>query len=1158
MKNLLSIILLCLIFSSPAFAESFNITRGSNIDPVDFAKSESFMQSHQYGFEENKGQVTGNDADKVNFVFNTGNLSVFLLNNGIAYQFSKTRYPKGYKRPDKFTKHEERQKQHDLRKDIIIETHRMDVLLVGMNTNARITAESESSDYLQYYNHNVLDVHSYGKIIYHDVYPGIDWVIYVKENKIKYDFVVNPGGNPNLIKLQSKWTDQTVLNADGSIELKSSMGDITEHSPISFQGGKEVRTQFVLEKNTFTFKLGKYKSDEVLVIDPAISWATYCGGSSYQIAYNCTTDSFGNVFITGETESSSNIAFGGHQNMAGSTGQFTDAFLVKYNSNGVRQWGTFYGGSNEDYGTSCVADNSGNIYMAGTSYSSNNISFNGHQNAFGGNADDAYLVKFNSNGVRQWATYYGDMGYDDGNCCAIDASNNIYMGGQTSSIANIASGGYQNTPYNFLNGYLVKFNSNGVRIWGSYYPKSIESCTVDNWYNIYHSGWTDEITGIAFGGHQNTLGGGVDAYLTKCNGSGVPIWSTYYGGEGGENGPSCAVDNAGNVFLAGLTNSSFNMAFNGYQDTINTNSLDAYLVKFDSTGVRQWGTYYGGSGDDYGYSCSVDASGNVYLNGLTMSGDNIASDGFQNTYGGSWDGYIVKFNASGERCWGSYYGGTGIEIVNCSKVGLSNNLYLAGVTSSSSGIASGGHQNTFGGAEDAFLAKIGQSCIPPSAPTGSDTAIFCNNASVTNLSATGNNIQWYSNPSGGIALNNEITLTDGVTYYASQMLNGCESPDRFAVTVTVNQINTPTGSPEQFFCDSISVNDLSIVGSNIQWYTTPTGNILIDSSMNLVDGNTYYASQIINGCESIDRLAVTVIIGEIVAPTGSAQQNFCNSADITDLAVVGSSIQWYSDSIGNTLVNAGVNLVNGAIYYASETINGCESIDRLAVTVAIDETAAPTGSAQQKFCNNAEISDLTVVGSNIQWYTDSTGTTLIDSDTNLINGVTYYASQTVNGCESLERLGITAIINNVNTTVSESGVTLTAFQSGATYQWIYCKDNTPVESSDNQSFTPVENGDYAVVITWNNCVDTSECFAITELIIYENERDEVMIYPNPVDNILTVRLNNENEIEIYSIIGQFIEKLSARQEYVIDVSNYAPGVYHITIGGIQSIRFVKK
>ena len=155
----------------------------------DVAQGQKMMQNHQSAFEENKGQVTGDEASKVNFVYKDKALSVFLLKTGISYQFNRTHYPEGYKQLDKFAQPEEREAMEALQKDIRTETYRMDIELLGANPNPRTTTEGKSQDYTQYYNHDALNVHNYSKITYHEVYPNIDWVIYKTETGLKYVFV---------------------------------------------------------------------------------------------------------------------------------------------------------------------------------------------------------------------------------------------------------------------------------------------------------------------------------------------------------------------------------------------------------------------------------------------------------------------------------------------------------------------------------------------------------------------------------------------------------------------------------------------------------------------------------------------------------------------------------------------------------------------------------------------------------------------------------------------------------------------------------------------------------------------------------------------------------------------------------------------------------
>ena len=456
------------------------------------------------------------------------------------------------------------------------------------------------------------------------------------------------------------------------------------------------------------------------------AWGTYYTGTG-QVWPNgedrgqaCITDAAGNVYMVGTTNSNSDIAtVGAHQTICagGDTiGGFsgTDAFLVKFNSSGVRQWATYYGGSEWDYGTSCAIDASGNIYMIGSTSSTSGIATAGaHETT----VNDGFLVKFNSSGVRQWGTYFEG----NGNACATDASGNVYIVGLTNSTSGIATAGaHQTVMSGSGDAFLVKFNSSGVKQWGTYFggassgasgmEKGI-SCATDALGNVYMVGQTPSTSGIATtGAHQTIYGGGsCDAFLVKFNSSGVMQWGTYYGGAGVDIGYSCAKDASGNVFLAGDTQQEFLPASSGmttigaHQSAYGGGYSDGFLVKFDSNGLRQWGTYYGGSLLDVSFSCATDASGNVYMSGNTQSSAGIATSGAHQTTVN--DAFLVSFNSSGVRQSGTYYGG----IKNVCTSDASGNVYMTGYTQSNSDIATAGaHQTANGnnGYSDAFLVKF--------------------------------------------------------------------------------------------------------------------------------------------------------------------------------------------------------------------------------------------------------------------------------------------------------------------------------------------------------------------------------------------------------------------------------------------------------------------
>ncbi len=369
-----------------------------------------------------------------------------------------------------------------------------------------------------------------------------------------------------------------------------------------------------------------------------------------------------------------------------------------------RVWGTYYGTLGQDLVHGLTTDPAGNVFMSGITDNGSGLDttyfgWHGFKNFVHSSPSeyDQYLVKFDANGNRLWGTYYGDQGcpgdmgesvHPGDNSVATDAAGNVYLGGTTNSITGIALQGFMNIMLGVQGAaYLAKFDNNGNRLWGTYYYGAVGTWTVGNSVatdidgNVYLAGWTESPSGIASGGFQNTLSGQTNCFLVKFDANGNRLWATYYGGNGGydetaDNGLS--TDPAGNVYLVGQTNSSAGIASGGFQNTCTFgNYYAAFLVKFDSNGNRLWGTYYGNN--TQGSGVVADAGGNVYMIGTAGAGESdIATPGsFLDTssYGGA---FLVKFDSNGNRLWGTYYGST--TTIGRSVASKGDNVWMGGVS----------------------------------------------------------------------------------------------------------------------------------------------------------------------------------------------------------------------------------------------------------------------------------------------------------------------------------------------------------------------------------------------------------------------------------------------------------------------------------------------
>ena len=164
----------------------------------------------------------------------------------------------------------------------------------------------------------------------------------------------------------------------------------------------------------------------------------------------------------------------------------------------------------------------------------------------------------------------------------------------------------------------------------------------------------------------------------------------------------------------------------------------------------------------------------------------------------------------------------------------------------------------------------------------------------------------------------------------------------------------------------------------------------------------------------------------------------------------------------------------------------------------------------------------------------------------------------MNGCDSLVFLDLT--INSVSdNTTSLIGATITTNNSSATYAWLDCdNNNSPIFGETNQSFTASLNGNYAVELTENGCVDTSACVAITTVEIMEHFlSNEFIVYPNPTHGTITIEFENVNEqlqVILYSLTGQVIENRIFQNTEKIQLDINAPaGIYILEVIGEDGV-----
>ncbi len=283
----------------------------------------------------------------------------------------------------------------------------------------------------------------------------------------------------------------------------------------------------------------------------------------------------------------------------------------------------------------------------------------------------------------------GGSDYDILESVAKDSDGNFYAVGHTASSDGDISGSNGNT-----DALLVKFDSNGNRKWVKTFGGSgndvFESVTIDAAGNLYVAGFTDSNDGDISENY-----GTWDALLVKFDSNGNKKWVKIFGGSKSDVFTSVTIDVAGNLYAVGATYSSDGEITDG-----NNGNSDALLVKFDNDGTKKWDKTIGGSSWDSFASITVDTSGNLYAAGATPSNDGDISG--NHGYGGYKDALLVKFDSNGNKKWVKVFGGSDNDFFTSVTIDSAGNLYAGGRTSSSDGDITDGNN----GQEDALLAKF--------------------------------------------------------------------------------------------------------------------------------------------------------------------------------------------------------------------------------------------------------------------------------------------------------------------------------------------------------------------------------------------------------------------------------------------------------------------
>jgi hypothetical protein len=907
----------------------------------------------------------------------------------------------------------------------------------------------------------------------------------------------------------------------------------------------------------------------------ALEWHNQLGAALQDKGEDIVIDNQGYSYICGHFLGTLNYQLQSGTQSITSAGS-NDIFIAKLSPNGNVVWIYRIGGTSSDYAFRIAIDSQNNLYLAG-SYR-NTVDFDPGPGQFNLTASsgnpNAFVLKLDENGQFIWARDFIGLDNVVAYTISVDVYGDLVVGGFFEGTVDLNPGAGVNnhTSAGDLDLFITKLDQGGNYIWsltrGSEDTDSCFDIATDNQGNILATGYFSDTVNFnpPETGTSLTANSGEDIFIYKINANGEFIWVKGVGGFLQDRGLGITTDTNGSVLITVGIRSTVDLdpgpgIFN--MESINCcGYLTGVLLKLTSDGNFEWA-----SDISYAFTSSspgpiapviTDSSNNVYVGSRTS--ETLLNIRIYNDSGV----IIGNYPLTGQN---SYSNISGLAI------DIDRSVYCLGFFSSTLDLLSQSqYLITSSGNEDVFVLKISD-CN--NSNDSFETVEACDSFTPPNAPAS---VVW---------------TTSGI--YSYDIINSSGCPDYTVYDLTI--LNGTTSQMSVSVCDS-----LQSPSGNFVWYesgtytdqlTNSTGcdslitiNLTVNSSLTEyneqscesyfwpVNGNTYDESGIYTvtyqnqlGCDS------TIVLILNISAVGYSETDVvgCDSYTSPSQQYIWTESGTYMDTILTAAGCDSIMTINLTISTDSESFMEASVCDEF-VSPSGNLTLTSSGVYTDVIpnaagCDSTITIDLTISNS----FNSSQTLTSCESyfwDVNgatYNNGGTYTASYTTtNGCDSTYVLNLT--IPSINNSVNHNGANLSAVLSGASYQWIDCSDNTPIDGATSQFFTATANGSYAVQITVAGCTATSNCVNITTINV-ENYSfmQQINIYPNPTAGNVIIDVADLNEtlsVRTIDVVGQVVSSdeypHSSNIEYQMPET---PGLYFIELmtesGNHALIKIVK-
>jgi len=753
------------IFITCLLLFSYLITT-ANVNP----KAQEMASRKGLSFTENRGQVSdtkGNLRPDVLYTAENNGVKIYFRKDAISYVFPRIETVNG--------------------ESAITGVFRSDVELVGSNANFRVISENQLPGVSNFYLGSVkaVGVKSFQKIVYQNIYNNIDLAFYTTpNNQLKYEFIVHSGGKVEDIKLRYNGVSSAAINRTGGIDVNTPFGNLSEDAPYTYQNGKEISSSFQLSGGVMTYKVGAYDPGADLVIDPLTrQYATNFGGSRLDRSHGVAMDGAGNTTVAGYTMSTNFPVTPGA--VQATNGGASDVIVSSFSPSGALIFATYFGGSGADQANDVALDANGNVTVVGFTSSSNLLA----SNSLSGTRD-GFIAQMGSTGALNWSKYWGGSMQDELSGVASFSNGDVAVVGYTNSPGlNTIGGAFSGT----FDACMVRVTSSGNVSWSSYFGGTGDdrgqAVAVDAMNNIIIGGKTTSSGLATQGAIQSSYNGSTDAFVAKFDGSGSKSWSTYLGGTGGDFVNGITTNSTNGIFVTGQTSSTTFPTLNAFQSAFG-GGTDGFITAMNPDGSMMMSSFIGGSSTDQGYGVLA-VGDKVYVSGTTnspnfplKSPNADPSLPNQNAIAGASDIFTVRVDATTKvRDWAFLYGGSSDDVARDLAGNGTGSISIAGYTNSANVPVLNRIQGQLAagtGNDDVFLIHLKDDV--------SGCPSFAVNATNTNPGCAGNDGSIsVETPSGGKA---PYTYSvNGGNFQAGNSFSGLSAG---SYTVTVKDANNCT------------------------------------------------------------------------------------------------------------------------------------------------------------------------------------------------------------------------------------------------------------------------------------------------------------------------------------------------------------------------------